>query len=99
MHVGGSLSSKHSVFKNRNLNVKVSFTSDGGCALFCRLLCYPGTVFRWQVRGSLALFLKLSGFLTIARKKVDKKGARQKEGHLKHWFSESPHGSGAAGKC
>lgn len=89
MHIGGSLSSKHSVFKNRDLNGKVSSMSSGGGSLCCRLLRYPGTVFRWQVRGSLGLFLKLSGFLTVARENVDKRGAQQKAGHLKHWFSDS----------
>lgn len=71
------------------LNGKVSSMSSGGGSLCCRLLRYPGTVFRWQVRGSLGLFLKLSGFLTVARENVDKRGAQQKAGHLKHWFSES----------
>lgn len=89
MHVGGSLSSKHSVFKNRGLNGSVSSASGGGRSLCCPLLRIPGTVFRWQVRGRLGLFLKLSGFLAVAKEKVDKREAQQKEGRLKHWFSES----------
>lgn len=77
------------MFKNRDLKGKVSSAMSSGSSPRYRLLCCPGTVFRWQVRGSLDVFLMLSGFLTVAREKVDKSGAPQKEGHLKHWFSES----------
>lgn len=37
-------------------------------------------LFRWQVRGSLGLFLKFSGFLTVARENVDKRGAHTRKG-------------------
>lgn len=41
---------------------------------------------RW---GKLGCIFKALCFLTVAREKVDKSGAPEKEDHLKHWFSES----------
>jgi len=62
--------------------------SSGGISPRGCLLRYPGTGFTWQVRGCAGLFSEVSGFLTVAKEKVDKRSPA-KEGHLTHWFNES----------